>query len=155
SLVVLRPPAERVLPGAAPADRGHVGALILPAPLAPRPVVHHQQAAAPTVPVQTAGFVPSPQPPEPPAPRHTPAPNAKTPVSKPRTPTAPPPTSGSTTTTPPPVVAPPPPPPNQPVVLKRRGNGPPPHSHSRLLLSRKHSVNSGHHGPPPGHGKPK
>jgi hypothetical protein len=153
SLVILRPPAERLLPGAAPADRGQVGALVLPAPRAPRPVVHHHQAPAPAVPVQTAGFVPSPQPLKPPAAHHTPAPKTKAPASKPKTkPTAPPP--APTPTTPPPVAAPPPPPRSQPVALKRRGNGPPAHSHSRLL-SGKHSVDSGHHGPPPGHGKPK
>src|SRR5690349_16709877 len=85
SLVVLRPPAERPLAGAAPAGRGHVGSLVLPAPRASRPVVHQQQAPAPATPLQAVGLVPSPQTLEPPAARHAPAPKSNPSAPKPKT----------------------------------------------------------------------
>ena len=155
SFVVLRPPGERLLPGAAPADRGHVGALVLPAPRAPRPVVHRQPAPAPTpaAPLQTVGLVPTTQTLKPPAARHKPAPRTKTSAPKPKP--KPKPTTPTPNPAPPPPVATPTPapPPTHVLALKRHGNGPPAHSNSRLLRGKP--GNSGHHGPPPGHGKPK
>ena len=156
SLVILQPPAERPLPGAAPADRGHVGALVLRAPHVARSVVH-RQVPAHVAPVVTASLVPSRQTLRPPAPSsvsHTQAPKAKTPTPKPKTkPTTP-------TPTPPPIVAPPAPTtPTQPAALKQHGHGPPAHSNSHLLAVRKQSERAapkgkaGHNGPPPGHGK--
>jgi hypothetical protein len=165
SLMVLQPPAERLLPGAAPADRGHVGALILPAPHVARPVPHRQQALAQAAPAETASFVPHPQAVQPATPspvRHAPGPSKPVPKpkTKPTAPTPPTPTPTPPPTPPPPVAPPAPTPPTQLVALKRHGHGPPAHSNSHLLASRKQTGpvapkgKSGQHGPPPGHGKP-
>jgi hypothetical protein len=160
SLVILQPPAGQVLPGAAPADRGHVRALVLPAPPVSRPAARPQSAAAP---VAAVAFVSTGQALRPPAaaasPTHrkpTPKP-APTPKPKPAAPTPPPPAAPAPAA---PVPAPPQP---QPVALARRGHGPPAHSRSRLLAAPKpkpahHGPPHGKsplHGPPPGHGKPK
>jgi hypothetical protein len=134
SLVVLRPPAERLLPGAAPADRGHVGALVLPAPRVSRPAARPQRVSSPAAPVRSvptsralrppaaaASLVhpkPSPKPAPKPKPKTTATPAAPTPPALPAVPATPP--------------APP-----QPVALVRHGHGPPAHSHSRLLATPK------------------
>jgi hypothetical protein len=134
SLYVLQPPTERLLPGATPADRGHTGALVLPAPRAPRPAAHPQQALPPAAPVATVHFVPTRQTLKPPAHHSTkPAPtHARKPKSKPKSkPVTPPPPTP--TPTPPTVPTPPPPPPVQTVALARKAHGPSPHSNSRLL----------------------
>jgi hypothetical protein len=153
SLMLLQPPAERLVPGAAPADRGHVSALILPAPHVARPV-HREPAHSAPAPI--ASFLPRPQalrPTTPSAVSHPRAPKSTEPVAKPKT--KPP----VTPTPPPPVATPAPPPPTLPVALKRHGNGPPAHSNSRLLANRKQKKpaapkgNPAHHGPPHGHGK--
>jgi hypothetical protein len=136
SLYVLQPPTERLLPGATPADRGHTGALVLPAPRAPRPAAHPQQALPPAAPVATVHFIPTRQPLTPPAHHSTkPAPtHARKPKSKPKSkPVTPPPPTPTPTPTPPTVPTPPPPPPVQTVALARKAHGPSPHSNSRLL----------------------
>lgn len=164
SLVVLRPPAERLLPGAAPADRGHVGALVLPAPRVSRPAARPQPVLSPAAPINN--FVPTHRALRPPAaaaspvhPKPSPKPAPK-PKPKPAAPTPPAPPAAPAT----------PPAPPQPVALARHGHGPPAHSHSRLLAAPKPEPAHGpppgkppskppHHGPPPGkspgHGKPK
>jgi hypothetical protein len=98
SLVILQPPPAGLVPGAAPAGPGHVGALVLPAARVSRPSVHGQESprAAPTatprvVPHSQAPPPPSSSPPhrvaepapEPPAPApsKSPAPPASTPAA--------------------------------------------------------------------------
>lgn len=161
SLVILKPPAQRLLPGAAPVNRGHVGSLVLPAPRAPRPAVHPQPTIA-AAPVQAVVFAPQRQALRPPAPAHhtstgsTRKPKHK-PNSKPVAPT-PPPTTPLTPPPPPPAPPPPPPasppPPPPPIAAARKGHGPPAHSNSRLLRVPKPKPEPSHPSPPPGHGKP-
>jgi hypothetical protein len=152
SLMLLRPPAERLLPGAAPAERGHAGALILPAPQV-APPVHDEPAHS--APVAVASFLPRPQAQRPAttsAVSHARTPRSTKPVAPPKakpsvTPT-PTPTPPVATPAPPPPTPAPPPPPLQ-VASKRHGNGPPAHSNSRLLANRKQKKPAGHGKPPP------
>jgi hypothetical protein len=159
SLVVLQPPAERLLPGAAPADRGHVGVLVLPAPPGSRPAARPQPVLSPAEPVS---FVPTHEALEPPAAAASPVHPKPSPKPAPK----PKPTPAAPTPPAPPAAPATPPAPPQPLALARRGHGPRAHSHSRLLAAPKPKPAHGpppgkpprvppHQGLPPGHGKPK
>jgi hypothetical protein len=144
SLLILQAPPEESLPGPSPADRGHVGALVLPG--AAR--VSRSSGRASPVPAAATLFAPR----RPSAPvafpvRHSPSAHVAAPAPAPapqqaaRAPSTSPVTPASSPAAPAPQLA----------ILVRRGHGPAPKSNSRLLTSRKER---GHHGHPRRIGRP-
>src|SRR6059058_3688089 len=107
SLLVLHPPPAGLLPGTAPADRGRVGALVLPAPHVSTPHANTQPEIPRPTPTAIALVTAPPKVSRPAArptsPHRTPSPpptqTVPTPVSQPvtpvTTPTVPPPPSAT------------------------------------------------------------
>jgi hypothetical protein len=136
SLLILQAPPEGLLPGPAPADRGHVAALVLPG------AAHVSRSSGRLSPVPAAAtlFAPRRQTRPPAAPvvfpvRHPPSSHLAEPAAAAAPQAAPAPSTSlvPSASRPAPQLA----------ILVRRGHGPAPNSNSRLLTSRKER---GHHG---------
>jgi hypothetical protein len=123
SLLTLQPPRGGLLPGPAPADRGHIGALVLPGAGVSRPFGHRSPVSAVAAPPVPRRQTPRPAAPAPAASpvRHPPSAQAA------KSATVPAPQQAAEHSTPPVPAAP------QLAALVRRGNGPAPNSNSRLL----------------------
>lgn len=142
SLLILQAPPEALLPGPSPADRGHVGAVVLPG--AAR--VSRSSGRASPVPAAATLFAPR----RPAAPvafpvRHPPSSHVAAPAPAPAPQQA---ARAPSTSSVPPASRPAAP---QLASLVRRGHGPASNSNSHLLRSRKER---GHHGHPRRIGRP-
>jgi hypothetical protein len=141
SLAILRPPPAELLLGTAPADRGHVGALVLPEQPLSRSALHRQQEGSSPAPIGTSRVIPRRQTPRP-APSASPVRRSRSPrVAKPAP--APPERTTPAPSTPP--AAPESLPAAPPQVLARNGPGPPAST----------SPSQRHHGRPPCAGHPR
>jgi hypothetical protein len=89
SLLILHPPALTLFPGTAPADRGQVGALILPAPHVSPPAASTQPQVLQPVPSEIVRVVTPPTASHPAAPSKTPTGRPSPPVENTPPPTTP------------------------------------------------------------------
>ena len=140
SLLILQAPPEGLLPSPAPADRGHVGAVVLPG------AARASRSSGRLSPVPAAAllFAPRGQTRRPAAPvaspvHHPPSSHLAEPAAAPAPQAAPAPSTS-------PVLSATRPPAPQLASLVRRGHGPAPNSNSRLLRSRKERGHHGHAG---------